>query len=59
MSNKEFALTKIDSDLLIPVKIEAAKDSKTVKKWVSDVLRAELNKRYEHIFDIKSIKDSH
>jgi predicted HicB family RNase H-like nuclease len=38
-------MIRIDMIIHKPVKIEAAKDGKSIQSWVSDLIREELKKR--------------
>lgn len=49
-------ITKIDSELHLPVKLAAANDGLTMKEWLSNLIRDKLNKRAEHALDIKPLK---
>jgi len=55
---ENFAIVKIDGDIHDEVKALAARDGKTIKAWLSDVTRAELNRRQSHALDIKPLRPS-
>ena len=46
---------RIDDDLPSAVKIAAIQDGKKMQAWLSDVVRAELNRRQENILKIKPL----
>ena len=49
------AIVKIDLELHEAVKIAAIQDKKKLQDWLSDVIRAELNRRAENALKIKPL----
>jgi len=52
---KETKLIRLDAELHAPARIEAIKDGVTLKKWLSKLIRQELNRRQETALDIKPL----
>ena len=50
------AIMKIDGDLLAPVKHLAITDQTTARKWLSDLVRRELNERQARTLAIRPTK---
>lgn len=56
MTNTDFHIIKIDGELRPAVKLEALRDGVTSRKYVSDLIRQDLNRRQATRLDIKPIK---
>jgi len=48
-------MLKVDAEIHPAIKIAAIQDGKTLRAWVSDVLREELNRRGKRALEIRPL----